>query len=168
MNKQEESSQKKGSEKMMQIIVFKLGEEDYALQIEQVKEVVRTPAITRMPQSPKYVRGVANIRGNIIAIVDLEERFGLVTRSLAEINEKGNYTLVIESEDYKMGVLVQEVPNTLAISESSIDQTVTGGDDQGYIRGIVKLDKRLIVLIDVFRIIEQKETASLKTAAATV
>lgn len=140
----------------MQIVVFKLGQEEYALQIGQIKEVVQTPAITTMPQSPSYVRGVANIRGNIIAIVDLEERFGLRAKTEGQQND-GNYTLVVASDELKMGVLVRDVPNTLAIGESAIDQSISNADEQSYIKGIVKLDKRLIILIDIFKTMSGKE-----------
>src|SRR6188768_235318 len=89
-----------------QIIDFKQGEEEYALHIDQIKEVVITPNITRMPQTPSFVRGVANIRGNIIAIIDLEEMFGLKRTNANHIGK--NFTLVVQSEDLKMGILVNE------------------------------------------------------------
>ena len=140
-----------------QIIVFKQGNEEYALQIDQIKEVVLTPSITKMPQTPSFIKGVANIRGNIIAIVDLEDKFGVVNKE-ESVKNAGKYTLVVESEEYKMGILVKDVPNTLAISESDMDQTVIGAnDEQSYIKGIVKLGNRLIILIDIFKIMSAKE-----------
>lgn len=146
-----------------QIVVFKLGQEEYGLHIDQIKEVVITPTITRMPQTPEFVKGVANIRGNVIAMLDLEEKFGLVRSQ--EAGAKGNnFTLVIESEDYKMGILVREVPNTLSISSSSIEDSVFTGDhqaEQSYITGIVKLEKRLIIMIDIFKVINEQEAQQL-------
>jgi purine-binding chemotaxis protein CheW len=125
--------------------------------------VVITPTITRMPQTPPFVKGVANVRGNVIAILDLEEKFGLV-RTSATANAKSNFTLVIESEEYKMGILVREVPNTLSISTSNIESSVFTGDiqsEQNYISGIVKLEKRLIILIDIFKVINDQESQQL-------
>jgi purine-binding chemotaxis protein CheW len=142
-----------------QIVVFKLGQEEYGLAIDQIKEVVITPNITQMPQTPAYVKGVANIRGNVIAILDLEEKFKL-QRSRDIVNTGNNYTLVIESDEYKMGILVREVPNTLSISTSSIEGSVFTGDqqaEQNYITGIVKLEKRLVIMIDIFRVINEQE-----------
>lgn len=143
-----------------QIVVFKLGEEEYGLYIDQIKEVVITPIITKMPQTPSYIRGVANVRGNVIAMLDLEEKFGL-NGLKSNVATGNNFTLVIESEDYKMGVLVREVPNTLSISTDHIDQSVfLGGDHQGnktYVTGIAKLDKRLIVMIDIFKVISDQD-----------
>jgi purine-binding chemotaxis protein CheW len=150
----------KGVSQTMQIVVFKLGEEEYALPIDHIKEVVITPTITRMPQTPAFLKGVANIRGNVIAILDLEEKFGL--RKQASTAERTNlYTLVIESEEYKMGILVRDVPNTLSISSASIEDSVFAGDQQGdqlYITGIVKVDKRLIIMIDIFKVINDKDS----------
>jgi len=146
-----------------QIVVFKLGEEEYGLSIDQIKEVVITPNITRMPQTPSFVKGVANIRGNIIAILDLEDKFGLV-RSVGTSNRDNNYTLVIESDEYKMGILVREVPNTLSVSLASIENSIFTGDqqsEQSYITGIIKLNKRLIIMIDIFKVINEQEAHQL-------
>jgi purine-binding chemotaxis protein CheW len=147
----------------IQIVVFKLGQEEYGLHIDQIKEVVITPNITRMPQTPAFVKGVANIRGNVIALLDLEEKFGLV-RNSDTVQNGNNFTLVIESEDFKMGILVREVPNTLSISTASIEDSVFTGDhqtEQSYITGIVKLDKRLIIMIDIFKVINDQEAQQL-------
>jgi purine-binding chemotaxis protein CheW len=151
-----------------QIIVFKQGEEEYALHIDQIKEVVITPSITQMPQTPNFVRGVANIRGNIIAIVDLEEMFGL--KRSQEIYTGKNFTLVVASEDLKMGLLVHEVPNTLTVSQKDFDESVNIIADSkvnnNYIRGIIKANKRLIILIDIFKVIEHEMLHVTKRGAA--
>ena len=104
-----------------QIIVFKQGDEEYALHIDQIKEVVITPSITRMPQTPTYIKGVANIRGNIIAILDLEEKFNL--KRSQDQGTGNNYTLVVESDDLKMGLLVNDVPNTISVSAGDLDES---------------------------------------------
>jgi len=151
-----------------QIIVFKQGEEEYALHIDQIKEVVITPNITRMPQTPAFVRGVANIRGNIIAIVNLEEMFGL--KQTHSTTEGKNFTLVVESEDLKMGILVNEVPNTLSVTQKDFDESVNIIQDSkvnnNYIRGIIKSNKRLIILIDIFKVIDHELLHTLKRGAA--
>lgn len=153
-----------------QIVVFKLGQEEYGLSIDQIKEVVITPKITRMPQTLPYIRGVANIRGNVIAMLDLEEKFGL-TRQGETTNSSNNYTLVIESDEYKMGILVREVPNTLSISSASIEGSIFTGEqqhEQAYITGIVKLDKRLIIMIDIFKVINEQEANQLFNKQTTI
>ena len=161
--KQSNKSHQGPQSSMVQIVVFKLGLEEYGIHIDQIKEVVITPTITRMPQTPPFVKGVANVRGNVIAILDLEEKFGLVKTS-ETTKAKSNFTLVIESEEYKMGILVREVPNTLSISTTNIENSVFTGDiqsEQNYISGIVKLEKRLIILIDIFKVINDQESQQL-------
>jgi purine-binding chemotaxis protein CheW len=151
----------------LQIVVFKLGQEEYGMQIDQIKEVVITPNITRMPQTPSFVKGVANIRGNVIAIFDLEDRFNL---SRSTTNETGNrYTLVVESEDLKLGLLVKEVPNTISVNMSDLDESVSIINDvhaeNNYIKGIIKSGERLIILIDIFKVIDQEMNTIIKKAA---
>jgi purine-binding chemotaxis protein CheW len=147
----------------LQIVVFKLGNEEYGLHIDQIKEVVLTPNITRMPQTPSYVKGVANVRGNVIAIFDLEDRFNLV-RTIQE--QASKYTLVVESDEVKMGLLVTDVPNTVTVNAADLDQSVgIIGDanvETNYIKGIIKTNNRLIILIDIFKVIDQEVTSSLK------
>jgi len=151
----------KENQQKSQLIVFRLGDEEYGLQIGQIKEVVPTPHITRLPQTPPYVKGVANIRGNIIAVVDLEEKFGLKQDTAGMAN---NYTLVVESDEVKMGVLVRELPNTLNVKQSQIEDSANiiqdGGTDQSYIKGIVKLEDRLIIMLDVFKTMSESELNS--------
>ena len=155
------------SQRTLQIVVFKLGNEEYGLHIDQIKEVVITPNITRMPQTPSFVKGVANIRGNVIAIFDLEERFNL-THSLPE--QGGKYTLVVESEDVKLGLLVNEVPNTVSVNASDLDESVgiinDANAETNYIKGIIKSGARLIILIDIFKVIDHDLTGSIKKATA--
>lgn len=152
--------------KTRQIIVFKLGQEEYGLNIDQIKEVVLTPTITRVPQSQSFIKGVANIRGNVIAMLDLAEKFGLHQPGDQEQNTN-HFTLVIESDDYKMGILVRDVPNTLTISTDKIEDSFFAGAqaDQSYITGIVKLDKRLIIMIDIFKVVNEREAQLFRNSA---
>jgi purine-binding chemotaxis protein CheW len=152
-----------------QLIVFKLGTEEYGLHIDQIKEVVLTPGVTKLPQTPPYIKGVANIRGNIIAIVDLEQKFGLGSGITSSV-EQGNYTLVIESDEVKLGVLVREVPNTLSVANSEVEDASNiiydANAEQSYIKGIVKKDNRLIIMIDIFRTLSEKDLAGMFNANA--
>lgn len=146
------------SARRIQLIIFRLGNEEYGLTIDQIKEVVLTPTIAHVPRMPSYIKGVANIRGNIIAILDLEERFSLVHQQEASSVNSGNYTLVIESNKFKVGILVKEVPNTLSITSDSIEDSTAfiqySTIDEKCITGIVKAGERLIILIDVFKLMD--------------
>lgn len=173
LKKSETNGNAVADEKLL-LIVFKLGVSEYALSIDQIKEVVLTPRISEIPQTPPYIKGVANIRGTVISIIDLEARFGLKSKkeqgveednnSLEEESEKSNYTLVIESEEFKIGILVKEVPNTFSVNRSEIDSSSDiirhSSLDENAIKGIVKIDERMIILINV---LSMMETGGLKT-----
>ncbi len=139
----------------IQLIVFKIGRQEYGLPIDQIKEVVLTPNITAMPETPVYIKGVANVRGNIISILDLETRFGIGANS----EVPGKYTLVVASEEYKMGFLVKDVPNTLSVPVNKIEeaQNVLGdvATETKYINGIAKLKDRLVILFDVYEVLQK-------------
>lgn len=151
------AEREKAPQKLVQLVVFNIAGEQYGLPIDQVKEVVLTPRIARMPHTPDYIQGVANIRGNIIAIVDLEQKLGFNEESTNPASI-GAYTLVIESEKVKVGVLVKKVPDTLTVDVASIDQATD------FIRytslaanslvGVVKAEHNMIMLIDIVKLID--------------
>jgi purine-binding chemotaxis protein CheW len=146
-------------EETVQLIVFKLGNEEYALPIDQIKEIVPTPGIAKMPQTPPYIKGVANIRGNIIAVIDLEEKFGLVQED--QKKREGNFTLVIESEEHKGGIVVREVPNTLNVKKSALSNSSNvvqySSIEEDCISGIVKIGDRLVILLDSIKVLEKEQ-----------
>ncbi len=149
----------------LQLIVFKLAKEEYALSIDQIKEVVQTPNISRVPRSEPYVKGIANIRGSLIAILDLEEKFGLISEEQKSDSQQGKYTLVIESEKYKMGILVKKVPNTLTVNKANIDDSSSiiqySDVDKTSMIGIVKDGDRMIILLDMVKMMDHMESNSL-------
>jgi purine-binding chemotaxis protein CheW len=154
----EKHQKSKEQSELMQLIIFKLAGEEYGLSIDQIKEVVLTPRIARMPQTPSYIKGVTNIRGNIIAIMDLEQKFGL-GEGLIE-SAKQDYTLVVENADFKIGILVKEVPNTLTIEVDDIDKASTliqySTLDASCLMGVVNVGDRMIILIDMIKLIESE------------
>ena len=170
MENQPKSKQKKEEDeekelhRSQQIIVFKLASEEYALPIDHIKEVVPTPSVSKVPLTPKHIRGVANIRGNILAVVDLEEKFGLNDEEHPAMATKGTYCLVVASKEYNMAILVEKVPNTLAIAEEEIDYSPgiinSEAGDKRYVRGIINTRNRLIILIDVFKIFDKQDVVA--------
>lgn len=147
---------------LLHLIVFKLGAEFYGIRIEQVKEVTLTPNITPMPRTPDFIKGVANIRGDIIAIMDLEERFGIRPVPVEEgADPNGTYTLVIDAKNYSIGIVVREVPQSLNLSVTKLDKAPSFLQNiavqESYIEGIAKVDGRLIIVLDMFKILSSDE-----------
>ena len=155
---------------MVQLIVFRLGDEDYGIRIEQVKEVTVTPEVARMPKTPPFIKGIANLRGDIIAILDLEERFRLrpVGRELPE----RSYTVAVEAADYTLGLVVREVPRPLTLPLNQIEPAPEFVQDVGsrdkYLEGIAKLpDGNIIIVLDMRKLLTPSEVMRLpgKTAS---
>jgi purine-binding chemotaxis protein CheW len=148
-------------EAVVQLIVFRLGDEDYGIRIEQVKEVTVTPEVVKMPKTPPFIKGIANLRGDIIAIVDLEERFQL--RPSGRPVPDFSYTLAVEAADYTLGLMVREVPRPLTIPVSLIEAAPEFVQDSGqrdkYLEGIAKLpnSEGVIIVLDMAKLLTPSE-----------
>lgn len=144
----------------IQVVLFKLGEEKYGLPIDYIKEVVPTPKLVKVPLSPSYIVGIANIRGDILSIVDLETRFEIKPTEAAN----KSYTLVLDHDKLKMGILVSEVPQTLNIDPGEIDRSSpvlqSNSGENFFIEGIIKSDDTLVFLIDVLKIMDDHDLKS--------
>jgi purine-binding chemotaxis protein CheW len=119
-----------------------------------------------MPKTPSFIKGVANIRGDIIAIMDLEERFQIRTVKPAEDSPRHTYTLALEAKDYTIGLIVRDVPQSLTIPVSKLDKTPSFIQDininENFIEGIGKVEGRLIIVLDILRILSAEEVQQLK------
>ncbi|MFZ6011557.1 MAG: chemotaxis protein CheW [Bacteroidota bacterium] len=141
-----------GSE--VQIVIFKQGHEEYALSARYAGTVIKTPPITKMPQAPRYIKGMTSIDGRMVAIIDLEEKFNSKVRhSLVP-----DYTFMAENEEFKIGILVSEIPKVISVAAENIDESLSRINSTfnavNYIRGIVRVDGRLVPLIDIFKVLD--------------
>jgi purine-binding chemotaxis protein CheW len=146
-----------------QIVVFELGDERYGLDIATVFEIIRHQPITAVPQAPAFVRGVINLRGRIIPVVDLRDRFGMAEGSLT----KATRIVVCEAAGTRLGLIVDGVSEVLMIAAETIETTpdVAAAGDVGYLRGIAKLGDRLIILLDLDGLLDDT-VATLAASAA--
>ena len=137
-----------------QFCVFRAGKEEYALPIHMVKEVVKLPPMSYVPQMPDYLTGMVNVRGSIYGILDLAVFF---KGSDDQIEKEYKYLLVIDHEEYKMGILITDVPDTVTVSADSIEKltssTIKSVKGRKYLQGIIKKDKRMIILFDILEMI---------------
>jgi len=157
-------------EAVVQLIVFRLGDEDYGIRIEQVKEVTITPEVVKMPKTPPFIKGITNLRGDIIAVVDLEERFQL--RPAGRPVPEFSYTLAVEAPDYTLGLIVREVPRPITIPVSAIESAPEFVQDNGqrdkYLEGIAKLPngQGVIIVLDMPKLLTPSEIMRLPGQAA--
>jgi purine-binding chemotaxis protein CheW len=148
----------------IQIVVFELGDERYGLDIATVYEIIRHQAITAVPQAPPFVEGVINLRGRIIPVVNLQERFGMAPGPLT----KTSRIVVCEAGQTRVGLIVDGVSEVLMVALDTIEPTpdVAAGEDATYLRGIAKLGDRLIILLQLDGLFAAEEAAAIAAAAA--
>jgi purine-binding chemotaxis protein CheW len=151
-------------EKELQVVGFRIGRETFGLPISIVREIVRVPEITSVPNAPDYIEGVINLRGRIIPIVDLRKRFG---EKASEANKR-NRIVVVEMESRVIGLIVHSASEVLRISPSEIEapHNVFQEGELNYITGVGKLNGRLVILLDLSRILQRGELRRLEEVAA--
>ncbi|MDD2207247.1 MAG: chemotaxis protein CheW [Aminobacterium sp.] len=146
-----------------QLVVFALGKEEFGIEISKVREIVRTQEITKIPQASNFIEGIVNLRGQIVPIVDLCKRFGI--GSDEENDEAQRRIIVVNMESQLVGILVDGVSEILRITEESVEAPplmVAGGMDREFITGVAKVDKRLIIILDLNRVFSFEEQAELE------
>src|SRR5215831_19686870 len=153
-------------EKDLQVVGFRIGNETYGVKIGSVREIVRVPEITSVPSAPDLVEGVINLRGKIIPVMDLRKRFGQT-----EIQpDKKNRILVVELENKFVGLIVNAASEVLKIPPSDIEApgSVFAEGESGYVTGVGKLKGRLIILLDISKLLQRPEYKRLEEVAEPV
>lgn len=136
---------------MLQLVTFHVGGEEFALDILRVLEIIRLQELTRVPSSPECMDGVMNLRGKIIPVITLRSRFGLERVASGEQTR----IVVIETKGTVLGVIVDSVSEVLSIPADSVEPAPRLGKvDREYVSGVGKLDDRLLILLDVDRLME--------------
>ena len=154
------STETTARESVLQLATFRLGSEEYAVCVSQVQEIVRLTAITAVPRSPRYVEGVINLRGRIVPVIDLAKRFELTPRD----RTKATRIIIIEVEGRTIGMLVDAVTEVLRLEAGAIEPApdmLQGGVSAEYVTGIGKLDCRLLIMLDLPRVLSRQEAEAL-------
>ena len=153
-------------EKDLQVVGFRIGNETFGVRIGSVREIVRVPEITAVPSAPETVEGVINLRGKIIPVMDLRKRFGQ-----SEIQpDKKNRILVVELEGKLLGLIVNAASEVLKIAPSDIEApgNLFSEGESSYVTGVGKLKGRLIILLDIAKLLHRPEFKRFEEAAELV
>ncbi|ETI68113.1 chemotaxis protein CheW [Neobacillus vireti] len=128
---------------MLKIVAFKLGDEEYGLDIDQVQSIERIEHITRVPNAPSYVKGVINLRGKVNPIIDLRSKLNL---GVAQYTENTR-VIIVKYEDIELGLIVDQTSDVIDIDPKAIEIISSDNFNADYFRGIAKVDGRLVILI---------------------
>lgn len=151
----EQGSRQDKDSALLQLVTFHIGEEEFGVEILKVQEIIRMIGITRVPKAPAFVEGVINLRGKVIPIIDLRKRFGMA----AQEHDKHTRIIVIEIKNVIVGFVVDSVSEVLRIPSSTVEPppAIISGIESEYISGVGKLADRLLILLDLDRLLKQSE-----------
>lgn len=138
-----------------QLVIFELADEDYGIEIASVESIIKLQEITRIPKSPAYVEGVINLRGSVLPVVDLAKRFGVP----ANENNRETRIVIVNIDGIKFGMVVSAVSEVLTIDDVVIEPTppIVTTINSSYISGIARVESRLIILLDLNKILTKEE-----------
>ncbi len=133
-----------------QLVTFSLGSEEFGVDIMCVQEIIRIPAITRVPKAPTYVEGVINLRGNVIPVISLRTRFGIDRVEETDLSR----IIVLQVKTKVFGIRVDAVTEVLRLDSESIEPPppIALGMDSQFIRGVGKIEERLLILLELDQI----------------
>jgi purine-binding chemotaxis protein CheW len=142
----------------LQLVSFNIGSEEFGVDILKVQEINRMVEITKVPQAPRYVEGVINLRGKVIPIIDLRKRFNMEIKE----HDKSTRIVVVDISGNIMGMIVDAVSEVLRLPADTIEpppELVTGINSE-YIKGVAKLEDRLLIFLDLSKVIDAEEMTS--------
>lgn len=148
---------------ILQLVTFKLGEEQFAVDILKVQEINRMTDITKIPSSPSHVEGVVNLRGRVIPVVNMRRKLGLSEREYDEHSR----IMIMDIHGTVMGLIVDGVDEVLRIPSSTVEPPppMSMGVSTEYIKGIAKLEDRLIILVDLKSVFGIGDVSAVEEAA---
>ena len=146
-----------------QIVVFELSSEHFGVEIARVESIIKMQPITQMPHVPAFVEGVTNLRGKVLPVIDLRKRFGLPPQEV----DKNSRIIVVSVDQTEVGMIVDGVSEVISVPEDAVEATpaITSSVDSAFITGIAKLDNRLVILLDLARVLSAKEQSAIETIA---
>lgn len=154
---------KKDQKELLQLVSFKIGDEEFGVDILSVQEINRMSQITKVPNTPDFIEGVINLRGRVIPVIDLRVKLGMARKE----HDKNTRIVVAELKGQTLGFIVDEVSEVLRIPKEITEAPpeMVGGVDCDYITAIGKLEDRLLILLDLEKILSTSEFNVLETAA---
>lgn len=143
----------------VKVIVFRLKDEEYGVEVNQVKSIEKLEHITRVPRTPKFVKGVINLRGVVTPIIDLRNRFELEE----SVHSESTRIIIVAVGELEVGLIVDAANDVIDIPTDAIEPPpeVVGGVEAAYLRGVAKLDNRLLILLNLDKVLSTEEIKQL-------
>ena len=146
-----------------QLVIFELANESYGINIAVVESIIKMQAITQLPQTPAYVKGVTNLRGSVLPVIDLRTRFALEAKE----DTRQTRIIIVTMGSIKVGVTVDGVSEVLRVSDDLIEPLppMVNSVNSVFLKGIVRLENRLIILLELGKVLDLNEQQALEALA---
>ncbi|AKF94576.1 chemotaxis protein CheW [Brevibacillus laterosporus] len=149
----------KAASEEVKVIIFRLVDEEYGVEVQQVRSIEKLEHITRVPRTPEFVKGVINLRGVVTPIIDLRSRFQLAETECTEATR----VIIVAVDELEVGLIVDSANDVVDIPVNAIEPppAVVGGVEATYLRGVAKLEKRLLILLNLDKVLSTEEIKQL-------
>ena len=146
-----------------QLVVFELSNEFYGINIAMIESIIKMQAITQLPQTPAYVKGVTNLRGSVLPVIDLRTRFALEPKE----DSRQTRIMIVTMGNIKAGIIVDAVSEVLRVADDTVEPLppMINSVDSAFLKGIVRLEDRLIIMLELNKVLNLDEQKSLESLA---
>lgn len=144
----------------IQLVTFLLGEAEYGIDIMQAQSIIKMDKITLIPNAPDFVEGVINLRGNVIPVIDLKKRFHLEEGE----GDKNSGIIIVKVNEVEVGIIIDAISKVIYLAEDDVQPPppVFAGIGQKYIKGVGKIDEKLLIILDLEKILSFEEQEALR------
>lgn len=156
------SKTKASEDPILQWVTFRLAGETYGVNVMQVQEVLRHSEIAPVPGAPPYVLGIINLRGNVVTVIDTRSRFGLTPGEITD----NTRIVIIEADQHVIGILVDSVAEVVYLRQSEVETAPNVGNEESakFIQGVCHKNDELLILIELNKLLTEREWAELEEA----
>jgi purine-binding chemotaxis protein CheW len=144
-----------------QLVVFDVAGESYGINIAAVESIIKMQNITKLPHAKEFIKGVTNLRGSVLPVIDLRTRFGLEPQQ----ETKQTRIIIVTMNKLKVGAVVDGVSEVLSVPDDAIEAipVTVSSVNSAFLKGIVRIENRLIILLDLGKVLDFEEQQSLAT-----
>lgn len=148
----------------MKVLIFNLTDKQYALEISQVREVVRMKKPVPVPDAAEFVEGVISLRGKVITLINLRKKLGFE----GPAPDKKSRIIIVQADAQSLGIIVDRVVNVNSVAPEQVTQPDNLLKEAGYLAGVVKLDNSLVLILDITRLFSDREKSDIETVRGKV
>lgn len=161
LSKFHDDSEEKEIKQEKQLVVFTLNDQEFGVEIKQAREIINRKELTSIPNAPEFVKGVINLRGEIVPVIKLKKRLNL---SSEDVNKAEDKIIIVAINGTQVGMIVDDVQGIIRIEKDNIGvpPKITQGINKKYISGVGKMEEKLLIILDLDQVLSRREVEELE------